>query len=84
VSTVKPSHKKTERLILLIRKTKLAILVFLAVEDVAEELAAVAQELLVQDPFGVFLTDVDVDHVMRQKPIATSVSVLASMRLSLG
>jgi hypothetical protein len=39
------------------------------VENVAEELAAVAQELLVQDPFCVFLTDIDVDHVMRQKPI---------------
>jgi hypothetical protein len=44
------------------------------VENVAEELAAVAQELLVQDPFCVFLTDIDVDHVMRQKPILSSVS----------
>lgn len=69
MSTVEPAHEKTERLILLIGKAKLAVLVLLAVEDVAEELAAVAQELLVEDPFGVFLTDVDVDHVMRQKPI---------------
>jgi hypothetical protein len=47
VSTVKPSYEQTERLILLIRKTKLAVLVLLAVENVAEELATVAQELLV-------------------------------------
>jgi hypothetical protein len=78
VSTVKPAYEKTERLVLLIGETELAILVLLAVEDVAEELAAVAQKLLVQNPFGVFLTDIDVDHVMRQKPISLPLAFLAS------
>ena len=69
MSAVEPAYKETERLVLFIRKAELAVLVFLAVENVAEELAAVAQELLVQNPLCVFLTDIDVDHVMGQKPI---------------
>lgn len=81
VATVKPANEQAERLIFLVGQTILAVLVLLALEDVSEELAAVAQKLLVQNPVGVLLTDIDVDHVTRQQPI-TTVSILASSKLN--
>ena len=68
MSAVEPAYKKTERLVFFIRKAELAVLVFLAVENVAEELTALAALLLVQDPFRVLLANVEIDHLTRQQP----------------
>lgn len=66
---VKPGDEQLERVVFLIGQAEVLIATTsLGDERLAEELGAVAEELLVDDPVGVLDTDVDVDQVVGEEP----------------
>lgn len=66
---VQPGDEQSERVVFLIGKAEVLVATAgLGDECFAEESGAVAEELFVEDPVGVFDADVDVDQSVGEEP----------------